>query len=109
MEVVQGPTTYEAVKAAFVRCNNAFQDPKNKRKLRDLSPRFWVALLDLEIMFSGPQPEVAEIHSAFRQAYRWLGAPGDFGYGTPCGEGLREFYDAWNAWVCWIAPAEVAT
>lgn len=80
--------------AAVRHCGEVFNQPKNKRKCRDLSPRFWVALLDLELACE--IEDWSELCLAFKAAYRYLGAPGDFGYGTPCGEALRSVYDRWN-------------
>ncbi len=62
-----------------------------------MSPRFWVAWMDLELCVSRGTTE--ELLETFPKAYRYLGAPGDFGYGTPCGDALRNFYDWWNAWL----------
>jgi hypothetical protein len=83
---------HTAFSGAVVTCSQTFE--KNKRKLRDLSPRFWVALLDLELGCNSNDWE--ELCQTFKAAYRYLGAPGDFGYGTPCGDGLRKVYDTWN-------------
>lgn len=33
---------------------------------------------------------------AFRAVHQQIGAPGDWGYGTPEGDSLKSFYDAWN-------------
>ena len=71
-----------------------FSMPKHKKKLKDLSPRFWVALMDLEL--SCGQDDWGQLKIDFRAAYRYLGAPGDFGYGTPCGDSLRGVYDKWS-------------
>ena len=76
-----------------------FNQPKHKRKLRDLSPRFWVALLDLEL-------SCQEEHW---EELKRLGAPGDFGYGTPCGDALRAVYDSWNALCAARQPAPVSS
>ena len=72
-----------------------FNTPKHKRKLRDLSPRFWHALVELEL--GCEEQEWGTLCETSRSAYRYLGAPGDFGYGTPCGDALRAVYDTWNA------------
>lgn len=89
--------------AAVQHANITFN--KHKRKLRDLSPRFWVALMDLE--FICDSDNWAEIKLAFKDCYRYLGAPGDFGYGTPCGDALRNVYDSWNA-LCKVAEVRAS-
>ena len=88
----------ENLRAAILHTCTTFH--KHKRKLRgDLSPRFWVALLDLEIIINdsdlaAKDPSDAEIRAEVIKNYRWLGAPGDFGYGTPCGDALKALYAA---------------
>lgn len=67
---------------------------EHKRKLLDLSPRFWVALLVLEAGCA--EANWDELRKTFGAAHRRLGAPGDFGYGTPCGDALRDVYDSWG-------------
>lgn len=39
----------------------------------------------------------SEMRESFRDAYRLLGAPGDFGYGSPEGDALQDVYSRWNA------------
>lgn len=89
--------------AAVAAANETFN--KNKRKLRDLSPRFWVALMDLE--FITDSENWGDVKKAFKDCYRYLGAPGDFGYGTPCGDALRKVYDTWNA-LCKVEETRLA-
>jgi len=36
-----------------------------------------------------------DLEEALKKAYSQLGAPGDFGYGTPCGDSLEALYDEW--------------
>ena len=80
----------EAVKHAA----DVFNKPKHRKKYKDLSPRFWVALMDLEL--SCDCEDWKQLKTDFAKCYRFLGAPGDFGYGTPCGDALRAVYDSWN-------------
>ena len=40
---------------------------------------------------------VDECRQAFEAAYKALGAPGDFGYGSPEGKAMQRLYAAWNA------------
>lgn len=84
-----------------------FNQPKHKRKLKDLSPRFWVALLDLEL--GCEEPDWEKLKAAFGSAYKQLGAPGDFGYGTPCGDALKDLYRRWNELCKARQPADLAT
>lgn len=93
------------VREAVFVCTCEFS--QNKRKLRDLSPRFWVALLDLEVAAS--LLTAADLIAEFPNAYKQLGAPGDFGYGTPCGDALANLYDWWNAWCTARKRVAVAT
>lgn len=88
-------------------CATTFSQPKHKRKLRDLSPRFWVALMDLELACGGEDWDQLKLD--FKAAYRYLGAPGDFGYGTPCGDALRAVYDTWNALCAAKQPVPVSS
>ena len=69
----------------------------NKNRLRDLSPYFWVALTEMESAAAIGTEE--DLRTAFLSHYKRLGAPGDFGYGTPCGTGLQKLYAAWNDFV----------
>ena len=79
---------------AVRHASSTFNDPKQKKHLRDLSPRFWVALLDL--VLDCENEDWSQLRATFNQAYRQLGAPGDFGYGTPCGDALKDLYYRWN-------------
>lgn len=83
----------EAFKQAVIHAHEAFA--KNKRKLTDLSPRFWAAWMDLEMACEWKVP-FGELQLEFQKSYKQFGAPGDFGYGTPCGDGLKAVYDAWR-------------
>jgi hypothetical protein len=91
----------QQINACVIHCSETFN--KNSKKLRDLSPRFWIALMDLEMCHDSPDEELLEV---FSKAYRYLGAPGDFGYGTPCGDALRNLYEWWNAWLTARKPAD---
>ncbi len=73
---------------------NTFHSPRNKKKLRDLRASFWGALTALDI--GCIEEDWEKLCKSFREAYRYLGAPGDFGYDTPCGKSLCAVYDAWN-------------
>lgn len=79
---------------------------KNKRQLSDLSPRFWVAWLDLEAALRDGVP-FDELSSVFRSAYKRFGSPGDFGYGTPEGDGLAKVYRSWGE-LCKVRPVTEA-
>ena len=68
---------------------------EHKDELADLRPSFWSSLADFRYAFDEPDPD-AELEEAFKLGYKRWGAPGDFGYGTPCGEALRQLYNAWN-------------
>jgi hypothetical protein len=97
------------LRKAIVAADNTFH--KNKRKLRDLSSRFWVALMDLGLAAGDDKTTTDDLMQEVRTAHRQLGSPGDFGYGTPCGDALREVYDAYNelSQALEVAKAEVAT
>lgn len=86
----------QAFKDALETMNNAFHAPKNKKHLKDLKGSFWAALADLHFVVCVLAPTREEIIAQFRSAYKQLGAPGDFGYGTPCGDSLAAVYDRYN-------------
>ena len=69
---------------------------KNKDDLSDLSPRFWVAWLNLEIACE-PGVSFDDLKSEVLSCCKHFGSPGDFGYGTPCGDSLLAVYDAWRS------------
>ena len=77
---------------AVLNCCEVFSH--HKKELGDLSPSFWSALSDLQgiVLFASHD----QILAALKKHRRTLGAPGDFGYGTPCGDALRAVYDAWS-------------
>lgn len=83
----------ELFKQAVIKAHAAFA--KNKKKLTDLSSRFWVAWMDLEMALEFQVP-FEELRDQWKKSYKQFGAPGDFGYGTPCGDGLKAVYDAWR-------------
>jgi hypothetical protein len=85
-------------------CDLAFRG--EKKRLRDLSHRFWVALEDLQLAIEGG--DTRNMQEVFKAAYRQLGAPGDFGYGTPAGQALKKLYDAWGEWLKSLPAAAVA-
>jgi hypothetical protein len=90
-QTLDGTRLRQAIRAAARAFDN------NKKKLRDLSPRFWVALMDMEITAADDNATVDGLIQAVKNNHQQLGSPGDFGYGTPCGEALREVYDACSA------------
>lgn len=65
-----------------------------KRELSDLSRAFWKSLDDLALAADEAVPN--DLAKAVSDVHRTLGAPGDFGYGTPCGDALRAVYDRHN-------------
>jgi hypothetical protein len=67
---------------------------KNRRKLSDLSPKFWESLRRLG--WSAVYDDLENLKVVFSEFHKQLGAPGDFGYGTPCGDALQTLYAAWN-------------
>lgn len=71
-----------------------FNSPKHKKHIGKLSPRFLVAMMDLEVILDTDPPMSSEsLLAACRPLYRQFGAPGDFGYGHPSGDSLRALYD----------------
>lgn len=95
----------EAFKQAVIKAHAAFA--KEKKELSDLSPRFWVAWMDLEMALEFAVP-FEELRDQWKKSYKQFGSPGDFGYGTPCGDGLKAVYDAWREVVAAAPPALVA-
>lgn len=86
--------TESKLAAAINECCVAFH--RAKKKLGDLSPRFWVAIEDLAIAVVNGDSD-AKLLEAVRTRHRYLGAPGDFGYHTPEGKSLKRLYDAAGA------------
>lgn len=68
----------------------------HERELADLRPEFWYRVGRLCGVALDATVTVGGLLSELRQAKPQLGAPGDFGYGTPCGDALRRLYDAWR-------------
>lgn len=95
----------EAFKLAIIKAHAAFA--KSKKKLSDLSPRFWVAWMDLEMVMEFQAP-FDEIKAEFQKSRKQFGSPGDFGYGTLCGDCLKAVYDAWGAVVAESAKKPMA-
>lgn len=95
----------EQFKRAVIKAHAAFA--KNKKKLTDLSPRFWGAWMDLEMAMEFQVP-FEELREQWKKSYKQFGAPGDFGYGTPCGDGLKMVYDAWRELNAAAPPQPVA-
>jgi hypothetical protein len=92
------------LRAAVQKANVIFY--RHKRFLKNLSPRFWEALLELAgLGVNGPIEVLLDRLDAYHAT---LGAPGDFGRESPCGQALRELYAAHNAAVTArrMTPAE---
>ena len=66
-----------------------------KTRIKELSPRFWVAIMDLKVVAESDEPE--ELCRDVCKAERQLGSPGDCGYGRQPGESLHELYESSNA------------
>ena len=84
------------LRIAVHQLEKAFYDPKEKKQLSDLRPAFWHALGSVVLsaaLIDSPEPDAVEITRAIGKAHKQLGTPGDFGYGTPCGDALRNLYD----------------
>lgn len=92
----QGPKTLAEARSEFYDrvawARRTFQ--KHKWELADLKPAFWLCFEELEL--SADLADVEDLILSFRKARKVLGAPGDFGYGTPCGEALKELYNEWS-------------
>lgn len=71
----------------------------HKSELTDLRSSFWVNLRDV-VEWTDPtlQPSYNVLRPLFHGCRVQLGAPGDFGYGTPCGDALRDLYGAWGVY-----------
>jgi len=80
------------LKYAVLSCIETFH--QHKKELEDLRSSFWDALSDLQaaLLFDSDEEIIAKL----KKHKRALGAPGDFGYGTPCGDALRAVYEAWG-------------
>ena len=88
-----------ALRTAIHGCETAFYDPKERKKLTDLRPAFWHSLGHVVLsaaLADTPESDAVEMTKAIGKSHRQLGAPGDFGYGTPCGDALRTLYDRHN-------------
>lgn len=70
-----------------------------KKEFRDLRPHFWASLADLRLIAVSLDGTDEEVIMSFSQARRHLGAPGDFGYGTPCGDALKAFYNHYSDFI----------
>lgn len=57
--------------------------------------KFWRGIEALALVHGAMQPD--DLIYIVRKHHQCLGAPGDFGYGTPCGDALRAVYDLNNA------------
>ena len=92
-------TKVAELRAAIHECETQFYLPKHRRKLGDLPPAFWHslgALVLAAVVVELPESDGKEITAVIGKVHRRLGAPGDFGYGTPCGDALRNLYDRHN-------------
>ena len=97
-EAVADEKTRE-LRIAVHQLEKVFYDPKEKKQLSDLRPAFWHALGSVVLsaaLVDSPESDAVEITRAIGKARKQLGAPGDFGYGTPCGDALRNLYDRHN-------------
>jgi len=61
--------------------------------------------LEMALEFQVPFDELLE---QWTKSYKQFGAPGDFGYGTPCGDGLKAVYDAWRDVIAASTPPAIA-
>lgn len=86
----------EKLHQAAVRAAGTFA--AHQHELSDLRPEFWIALGTIAGATSRASDRT-DVVRVFQSAYRRLGAPGDFGYGTPCGDALRAIYDAYKEFV----------
>jgi hypothetical protein len=69
---------------------------EHARELLDLRPQFWMALGMLRMAVECGEQIMPLCKLVSRCAGDALGAPGDFGYGSPCGDALKATYDATN-------------
>lgn len=67
-----------------------------RKLLGDLPDSFWLAQVELVELFGGHFPDTLPVDK-LRGWWKSLGAPGDFGYGTPVGDALRNLYDTFNS------------
>lgn len=86
-------TEHERFIAVVLSAARTFE--MSKEELSDLPRQFWVAMMDLELGCNSKDWD--ELVATFKSARKQLGSPGDFGYGTPCGDALRDVYNSWNA------------
>ena len=98
VEVVKIDSKLAELRTAILECERQFY--LHRGELSDLGSRFWAALgyiIMTAVMAddsrSDPRSDAAIITKSIAANHRILGAPGDFGYGTPCGEALRNLYD----------------
>lgn len=63
---------------------------------KEFGPREKRAITDLVTAVIQSDGVMQSLRLAFAAAYKALGAPGDFGYGTPEGKALQRLYQAWN-------------
>lgn len=90
-------TRLQSLHEAAVQANRAFgrEVSEGTLELRDLERgKMALALRNLVQATDGSESP-RQILDAFRDAYRACGAPGDFGYGTPFGDALKDLYNAW--------------
>lgn len=66
----------------------------HREELADLKPDFWAAIAGFQLAPASWSAD--QLIVAVTGSHRVLGAPGDFGYGTPCGDALRRVYDLTN-------------
>ena len=66
-----------------------------------------MTLLDLQAEAYSPDSTDDALAGLVRISHRQLGAPGDFGYGTPEGDALSNLYQVYNDYVTTKTAAEV--
>lgn len=89
-------TTEQAVNEAILASIEIYEAFRMKcpTDWRDLGPRGQVALMDLHrLAIRAARPTCSELLPLIDEVYRRVGAPGDWGYGTPTGDAARWLYD----------------
>lgn len=87
---------------------NSVHAKKRQKVYRPLTEAFLNAVTDLRLA-SEQTDDPAELILAVNRNYPHTGAPGNFGYGTPIGESLKNLYWLNNELVSATAPATAAS